>query len=234
MRQLSKKSFIIIGLVIVAMIAAIQFSDLLSFFSLENLKNHREYLQRFVVDHYLLSVVIYFLVCISVVATALPLSAFMIVSAGFLFGIKWGLLYSITGATIGAMISFFWLRYLFSRAVPENLKIRLASFSKNIEKYGAFYFLSLHLMSILPFFLINALAVIAHLSLFTFAWTTLVGIIPISVLYAYMGQKLGTISSVQEVLTWPIVMTFFALALLAISPILISKIKNSKKTAHGE
>jgi uncharacterized membrane protein YdjX (TVP38/TMEM64 family) len=234
MQKISKKSLIIIGLIVIAIVATIQFSDLLSFFSLENLRNHREYLQRFVVDHYLLSVLIYFLVCITVVATTLPLSAFMIISAGFLFGMKWGLLYSITGATLGALISFIWLRYVFSRAVPENLKLRLVSFNQNIEKYGAFYFLSLHLMSILPFFLINVLAVIANLSFLTFAWTTLIGIIPISILYTYMGQRLGTISSVQEILTWPIILTFLALAFLAILPILISKIKKPKKAAHGE
>lgn len=225
MQKIIKKSLIIMGLAFVAIVIAIHFSDLLNFFSLENLRNHREHLQRFVVDHYFWSVMLYLLVCTTVIATTLPLSAFMIITAGFLFGMPWGLFYSNIGATLGAGISFMWLRYLFSHAVPENLKLRLASFNKKIEKYGSFYFLSLHLMSVLPFFLINALAVIANLSFFTFIWTTVVGIIPISFLYTYMGQKLGEINSVKEILTWPIMISFLVLAFLAILPILISKIK---------
>lgn len=228
MGQLSKKKLIIIGLIILLAIAIIRFSDLLNFFSLENLKNHREYLQTFVSQHYFLSVLIYSIICILVVATTLPLSAFMFVSAGFLFGMKWGVVYSNLSATIGALISFIALRYVFGKTLPEKLKIRLAPFSQDIKRYGALYFLILHLMSILPFFLINALAVITNLPLFTFIWTTLVGIIPIALLYNYMGEKIGIINSIQDVLTPPVISSFVGLIILAILPILITKLKNKR------
>lgn len=228
MGQWSKKTLITFGLIVLAIVAIVQFSDLLSFFSLENLTNHREFLQTFVAHNYILSVLIYALMCVIVVATTLPLSAFMFILAGFLFGMKWGIVYSNISATLGALISFIWMRYVFGRAVPEKLKVRLAPFNKDIQKYGAFYFLILHVMSILPFFLINMLAVVADLSWFTFVWTTTIGIIPISLLYTYMGQKLGVINSIQDILTRPVIMAFVAVVFLASLPILIAKIKNKR------
>jgi uncharacterized membrane protein YdjX (TVP38/TMEM64 family) len=224
LKNVSKLKILLILAAIILMLA-LRFSGVLDYFSLENLSLHREGLLQFVSNHYYLAVFIYLSLSILVVATTLPLAAFSMVLAGVLFGFKWGVLYANIGSTIGACISFFWLRYAFSQTVPGNLKIKLENFSKNIEAYGSFYFLSIHLMSLLPFFLINALAVLANISFFTFFWTTSLGIIPVSILYVYVGQKLGEINSIKEVLTWPIIFAFAFLAVLAILPVLISKIK---------
>jgi len=213
------------GVIALALIIFIYYNNYLNFFSLENLKAHREYLQNFVNNNYLLSVALYLLFCIVIVATTLPLSAFMMILAGFLFGMTLGMIYANIGITIGALISFTWLKFIFGHTVPAGIKEKLDIFSKKIEQYGAFYFLSLHLMSFLPFFLINALAVITNISTFTFVWTSAVGVIPISLLYTYMGQRLGTINSVKEVLTVPVLGALVLLVILAISPILISKIR---------
>jgi len=225
MKKLGNKFLILMGVIALALIIFIYYNNYLNFFSLENLKAHREYLQNFVNNNYLLSVALYLLFCIVIVATTLPLSAFMMILAGFLFGMTLGMIYANIGITIGALISFTWLKFIFGHTVPAGIKEKLDIFSKKIEQYGAFYFLSLHLMSFLPFFLINALAVITNISTFTFVWTSAVGVIPISLLYTYMGQRLGTINSVKEVLTVPVLGALVLLVILAISPILISKIR---------
>jgi uncharacterized membrane protein YdjX (TVP38/TMEM64 family) len=229
MIKLSRKAYILISVVLFLIaLASMYFSGVLSFFSLANLKSHREMLVSFVANHYFWSVLIYLIVTIVVIATTLPLAAFVMILAGLLFGVKWGVIYANIGATIGACISFGWLRYLFGETVPDHLKARLATFSKNIEAYGSLYFLSMHLMSLLPFFLINALAVVAHISFFNFLWTTSLGIIPISILYAYVGQRLCEINAIGEVLTKPIIGAFIALALIALMPVIVSKFKQVK------
>lgn len=226
MIKISKKASVLIGfgLFLIALII-MHFTGFLNFFSLANLKSHREMLVAFVAQHYFLSVAIYLLVTVVIIATTLPLAAFVMILAGLLFGLKWGVIYANIGATIGACISFFWLRYVFGETVPEHLRLRLANFSKNIESYGSLYFLSMHLMSLLPFFLINTLAVLAHISFFTFLWTTSIGIIPVSILYAYIGQRLCEINAISEVLTPAVIGAFILLGLVAVSPVLISKLK---------
>ena len=81
-------------------------------------------------------------------------------------------------------------------------------------------------MALVPFFVINSLAAMTNVTLFTFIWTTSAGIIPISLLFTYMGSKLGTFNSVGEVLTLPIFLAFAALALIALLPIAIPMFKS--------
>ncbi len=229
MIKISRRASVLIGfgLFLIALII-MHFTGFLNIFSLANLKSHREMLVGFVAQHYFWAVAIYLLVTILIIATTLPLAAFVMILAGLLFGLKWGVIYANIGATIGACVSFIWLKYVFGEAVPAHLKLRLANFSKNIEAYGSLYFLSMHLMSLLPFFLINTLAVVAHISFFTFLWTTSIGIIPVSILYAYIGQRLCEINAISEVLTLPIMGAFILLGLIALLPVLVSKFKKLK------
>ncbi len=229
MLKLSKRSQYVFGLTIVLLlIALMHFTGMLDIFSLQNLKSHRAVLVQFVANHYFLAVLSYLVLTTLIIATTLPLAAFVMILAGLLFGIVWGVIFANIGATLGACISFVWLRYAFRQATPGYLKSKLENFSKNIDQYGSLYFLSLHLMSLLPFFIINALAVVAHISFFTFFWTTSLGILPVSILYAYIGQRLGEINTINEVLTWPVMLTFFALALVALLPVVISKFSKNK------
>ena len=163
MYKMSKKSLVLIGLALsIVFLIVMYFSGVLKFFSLENLKSHREMLVNFVAKNYFWSVLIYLLATILIVATTLPLAAFMMILAGMLFGVKWGAIYINIGLTLGACISFFWLRYAFGETVPAVLKARLVNFSKKIEQYGSFYFLSMHLMSLLIIVTLGSATLILH------------------------------------------------------------------------
>ena len=220
------KPFFFIAIILLTLLF-LRWSGCFNFFSLDNLKAHRQELLAFVGAHYYLTVLIYLLFTTLVVATTLPLAAFVMILAGLLFGIKWGIFYANIGSTIGACLSFIWLRYAFGKAVPARYQAQLDNVNSKLDRYGSLYFLALHLMSILPFFIINTLAVITNLSFFAFFWTTSLGIIPISILYAYIGQSLGEITTVKQVLSWPIMLAFLCLALLAILPALITRVKKT-------
>lgn len=220
------KPFFFIAIIVLSLLF-LRWSGCLDFFSLANLKAHRQELLAFVGQYYYLTVLIYLLFTIVIVATTLPLAAFVMILAGLLFGIKWGVLYANIGSTIGACLSFIWLRYAFGKAVPDRYQAQLDNVTSKLDRYGSLYFLALHLMSVLPFFIINTLAVITKLSFFAFFWTTSLGIIPISILYAYIGQSLGEVTTVKQVLSWPIMLAFLLLALIAVLPALLSRFKKS-------
>lgn len=228
MYKLIKKRQIITIAILIILAIIIRFSGVLDLFSIETLKSHRQELLLFVVNHYWLAVLLYILLFTLVVATTLPLAGFTTVLAGLLFGVSRGVIYANIGATIGAGFSFFILRhFIFGNTVPERFKPKLAQFTKSMERYGALYLLSMHLMSVLPFFVINALAALANVSFFTFIWTTSLGIIPISILYTYMGQRLGEISSISQILTLPVILAFASLAIIAILPVLLANFRKN-------
>lgn len=224
MKYFSKKQ-ILAGLLVLGVIILLRFTGISDVLSLENLKHNREHLQYFVANHYLLSVLLYILLYIAVVATTVPLALVMTIAGGFLFGVFPGVFYANIGATTGAVISFLWMRHFLGRAIQRKYKDRLHNFNKNMDQYGSFYFLALHLIGIIPFFILNMLAAMTNITLFTFIWTTSIGIFPVAVLLSYMGQKLGTFASVEDVLTPQVMMVFVTIALLAFMPVLWPKIK---------
>jgi uncharacterized membrane protein YdjX (TVP38/TMEM64 family) len=78
----------------------------------------------------------------------------------------------------------------------------------------------LQLLPATPTFLINTLAGLTSISLWTFVWTTFVGIIPGSLLYTYAGQKLYTITSLWDIFSVPVILIFVLLALSALIPVI--------------
>jgi len=84
-------------------------------------------------------------------------------------------------------------------------------------------------LSFLAFmFLINALGGVTSLSIWTFIWTTSIGILPGSLVYTFAGQQLGKIESAKEILSWQMIIVLIFLASLAILPAVISKMNCRK------
>lgn len=222
-RLFGKNLLIILGLAIVGVLVW-YFSGAKEFFTLATLRQNQELLLGFVQNHYILAPLVYMLSFVIVVTATLPIALFVTLVGGFLFGFWWGLLFTLVSSTLGATFSFWAIRHLFGEALQERYHARLADFNQNIEQYGSFYLLGLHFVGFLPFFLINTLAALTGVSTFTFVWTTVVGVLPIFSLFTYMGQKLGTISSLKDVLSPQITLAFIALGLFCLAPVIWGKI----------
>jgi uncharacterized membrane protein YdjX (TVP38/TMEM64 family) len=100
---------------------------------------------------------------------------------------------------------------------------------RSIDDRNAFsYLLTLRLIPILPFFLINLLAGVTRVRLATFVVTTSLGIIPAGLVYAYAGRQLGRIRSLEEVASPSVILAFTLLGVMALVPTLYKKF--SRKT----
>jgi uncharacterized membrane protein YdjX (TVP38/TMEM64 family) len=84
--------------------------------------------------------------------------------------------------------------------------------------------LSLRLIPIFPFFVINLLSGLTRIRLGSFVAATAIGIIPASFVYAYAGRQLGTINSLREIASPQVLLAFTLLGLLALFPTLYRKI----------
>jgi uncharacterized membrane protein YdjX (TVP38/TMEM64 family) len=65
----------------------------------------------------------------------------------------------------------------------------------------------------------------------TFAWTTAVGIIPGTAVYAFAGQELAGIGSVAEILSLRVALAFGLLALAAVMPALLDRAKEFRRSS---
>lgn len=219
---------------IVVGLALIYYFGLSHFFSLGELKRHGLVLQAFVNNYYLFSVLIYIGALFTAILVGLPIVALFGLAGGYLFGILPGLIYAEIAAILGAVIAFILYRYFFYHAIHVRYHDRLAKFEQEVKKDGASYLLMLQFLGMVPFFIINTIAVLADISLFTVFWTTVVGAFPYLLVYVLAGNQLGSINSLSDLISIKMVALLFLFALLAVIPIVIKKWKKADNSLAGD
>jgi uncharacterized membrane protein YdjX (TVP38/TMEM64 family) len=219
---------ILLLLLIVAVAAAVHFSRLGDALTLDNLKQKQAALVAVVHANYPQSVAAFIAAYIMVTALAIPGAWVLTMAGGSVFGAALATLFVNAGATFGAALAFLAARYLLGNWIQTRYEGPLARFNEDFQKNGSQYLLSLRLVPLFPFFLINILSGLTRVPLGTFLWTTSLGIIPGSLLYAYAGQQISSISSAGEILSGRIVIALAALAFAVLLPAVIKRIKAAR------
>jgi uncharacterized membrane protein YdjX (TVP38/TMEM64 family) len=109
--------------------------------------------------------------------------------------------------------------------IQEKYQSQLKKFNEELEKNGTSYLLTLRLIPAFPFFLINFLSGLTTIPVKTFIWTTSLGIIPGTAVFAYAGRQLGSINSASEILSLNVLSAFAILALFTLIPVIMKRIK---------
>lgn len=218
---------IIIALILIFIIFLFYYFGFARYFTLAQLKGHSIYLKKLVVRYYGASVLSFIGIYSFIIAVGIPAVAPLTILGGFLFGILFGALYAIIGATVGSIIAFFTVRYFFRDMIQHRYNEQLDFVNKQVRKYGARYLLLLQYASVIPFFVINSLAALSVISLWTFIWTTIVGFVPMALAYSFAGCQLAQLESVRDIISpWFLfVLLLFAL-LLFVLPFAIKRFKN--------
>ena len=217
---------IILALVVLTIFLVLRYAQVGEYFTLESLKLHKHLLKEWVSDNYLLAVSSYIIVYIISVAFSVPGAAVLTISGGFIFGVVAGSIYVNFAATTGAVTAFLVSRYLLGSWIQVTYAKALARFNRELERNGVSCLLTLRLIPIFPFFLINLFAGLTRLPLRTFVWTTMLGIIPGSVVFTFAGRQLDTIESVKDIFSMPVLLAFLFLSLLALLPIVYRRLFN--------
>ena len=128
----------------------------------------------------------------ALVALSVPGGALLTITGGFLFGPWYGGAYAVIGATLGATVVF-----LAARAGLAGLAARAAPWVRRFEagfrRNGLNYLLVLRLIPIFPFWLVNLVAGAVGLKLWVYVFGTFIGIIPVTFIFASLGNGLGTL-----------------------------------------
>lgn len=222
---LKKILFIVCAIVLFLVLRSFGIDQYVNF---QTIKDNREALLLFVQHHYLLAVLLFIVIYIMVAAFSIPIAAPLTIVSGFLFGAIPGALYTNIGATIGATATFLLFRYFLGASIQEKYSKKLAAFNQNIAEYGSNYLLTVRFIAAIPFFLINILAAFTPISVKTFVWTTSLGIIPGSLVFAYAGEQLGTINSMNEIFSFKVIIAFVILIAFGFSSILIKKFQQKR------
>ena len=204
------------------------YSWLSKYITLDQIKVHSIAFKGFVDTHYVASVFIYAGIYALTIAVGIPGVAPLSLLGGFLFGVLLGTIYGALGATIGSLVAFCIVRYVLRNWVQQRYGHQFSRFNAQMRKYGANYLLMVHYASVIPFFFINSLAALSDVHFWTFIWTTVVGFIPLALIYSYAGRELSTVESIKDILSPSLMAIFGLLILLAFLPILIKHFKGEE------
>jgi uncharacterized membrane protein YdjX (TVP38/TMEM64 family) len=146
-------------LALIALVLAAAFaSGLHRYLSFDALAAQREALRGFVADRPLLTLAAFFAIYVAAAAAAIPGVLWLTILGGFLFGAVGGGFAAVSAATAGAFILFLATR----SASGGKLRARAGGFIDKLEKgfsANAFnYLLTLRLLPVAPFFMVNIAA----------------------------------------------------------------------------
>ncbi len=119
---------------------------------------------------------------------------------GALFGPWYGTLYTVIGATIGALLAFLFSRMLGHRFLTYgtgSVSQKLQAYDEKIAANGFITVLFLRFVPLFPFNGLNFALGFTKVSLRDYFWGTLLGIIPGTFVYVYFGDSLSMLSPVK-------------------------------------
>lgn len=220
-----KKQKIILLAVIFVIVVLIRFTPVIDFLSYETIDNNRDMLLNYVENNYIFSAMIFIIVYFITISLSIPGATLLTITSGLLFGPVAGTIYTNIGATLGAVVIFLISRYLIGERVQQKYRERFRKFNEELDRNGPNYLLTLRFIPLFPFFLVNLFGGLSRIRLRTFAWTTSLGILPGSFVYAYAGHNLGMVISPSDAVTPEVISAFVLLGIFALIPVIYRKIK---------
>jgi len=213
---MSLKKLLLLLVIIVLFISAFAF-DLTQYLSLDVLKEKQQQLNQLFVDYPFQVFAVYFVVYVAATALSLPGATILTLGSGAIFGLGWGLLLASFASSFGAFLAFLSARFILHDWVQEKFGERLTAINRGMERDGAFYLLSLRLVPLFPFFVINLVMGLTKIKARTFYWVSQLGMLLGTAVYVNAGTQLAQISSLSDVVSADLIGAF---VLLGISPLI--------------
>ncbi|ODT46849.1 MAG: dihydrolipoamide dehydrogenase [Nitrospira sp. SCN 59-13] len=214
---------VIITLVIGLAIGGFFYYDLGRFLSLSALQGHRDKLLAFADTNYVATVGLFIAAYALVTGLSLPGAVMLTLAGGFLFGAVLGTLFVNVGATTGATLAFLTARYVLQDTVEQKFGKSLKPLQDGFTKNAFSYLLTLRLIPLFPFFMVNLVSGLTRVSAGTYIGATALGILPGSFVYAYAGRQLGSMHSLKDIASPNVIGALVFLGLLALVPVVYKK-----------
>ncbi len=195
------------------------------YLSFDVLRDSRVMLLDLVARHALAAPLLFILAYVVVTAASLPGALIMTLTGGFLFGAFIGGIYTVIGATLGAIALFVAAQTALGDALRAKAGGALAKLEAGFREDAFNYLIVLRLIPIFPFFVVNLAAAFLGIPLPKFIVATFIGIIPGTLVYSSVGSGLGAVfdagvtPNLGIIFSWPVFGPLVGLAVLALLPV---------------
>ena len=208
-----KPSKILLLLCIAGAVGLFVVLDLGQHLQLQSLQHSQARWAQLYAEQPLTVALVYGLLYVAVTALVIPGAAVMTLAGGAIFGLWKGLVLVSLASTLGATLAFLASRLLLRDWVQARFGHRLADINRGLETNGPWYLLSLRLLPVMPFFLINLLMGLTRMKTWTFCWVSQLGMLAGTAVYVNAGTQLARIDSMQGILSPALLGSFLLLGL---------------------
>ena len=194
-----------------------------NYFDIEELKSAYFTIDRYVDKYLISSLFIFSGIYILAVFFSIPIKPFLKVLASLLFGLWIGFTVSLISATTGAMLAFLFIKYNWGEVSNSDKYKGISRFKSIVENNPILILLIARLVPI-PFFIPNILAGIIRVKNSIFFFTTLVGIIPLTFIFVWIGCHFDNsvhANNINSLVDAKFILVIGGLILLALIPLLI-------------
>ena len=186
------------------------------------LAEQREALAGLVAGQPVFAALAFVLVYVVVVALSLPGGTVMTLAAGLLFGAFFGTVLAVIGASLGAALLFLLARSALAPLVAGRAEALLGPLREGLARDGFFYLLSLRLVPVFPFWLLNLAPALVGMRFAPYLTATFLGIIPGTAVFAGIGAGLdqvfaaGGVPELGVIFSPAVLLPLLGLALLSL------------------
>lgn len=183
-------------ILLLLLLAAVYASGAYEYLSLDTLRERQQELRDFVAAHFWAALAIYVTIYALATAVAVPGALFLTLTGGFLFGPWIGGSATALGATAGAVVVYYAVRSVVGgwlRERAEHAGGTMARLRDGLDRNAFSYLLTLRLIPVVPFVLINIASGLAMVPVRAYAAATAIGILPATFIYSAVGSGLGEI-----------------------------------------
>ncbi len=198
------------------------------------LRDNRAAIGGWVNAHLALAIIAFMAGYAAIVALSVPGAIVMTVAGGFLFGTVAATAMVVAAATTGATALFLAARTMFRDLLEPRAGPWLARLQRGFAANELNYLLVLRLVPLFPFFVVNLVPAFLGVRLRNFVLATFLGIIPGTLVFAGIGDGLGSIvdageaCSPRRVLRPEILLPLLGLALLALAPVAYKRFRRGR------
>ena len=164
------------------------------------------------------------------VAFSVPGAIWLTLIGGFLFGTVLGTITVVLAATLGALLIFLAAKTALGDTLRAKAGAWVARMEDGFREGEISYLLIMRLVPAVPFFIANLAPAFLGARTWTFVWTTIVGIVPGTLVFISIGAGLGEQLSRGEkpdlgvIFEWHILGPLLGLAVLAALPLILKKL----------
>lgn len=207
-----KKIFLLFGLFLLFVLFF--YFDLNTYLTSDFFISQKHKIDLFYKDSPVIFVLGFFIFFVFCAALNIPGAALLTLIAGFLFPFFLAVAIVSIGMSLAACISFILSRYLLKNYIQKKFYKKINIINKGLKKEAGLYVFSLRLVPVFPFFMINIFMGVTSIHIKSFFVASFLGLLPGAFVYVNAGQQLTTSSSLTELFSLSIILSFMGLASL--------------------